>query len=449
MNNSAIPSRLTVVFSVNGEKNTIPTNSTSDTLAEGNAAMDSGFPPLTRVALSAGGKPPKGQDFNGIFNDVYTRLQWSAAGMGYPFNNDFRTAIAGYPKGAIIPASNFSVTWLNTIDANNSAPEKTDATSSGWIPSWGCGAATVSISTADVNVSHLQAANPRIILTGALTGNRVLYLPPWIKDWTIENNCTGSAYYVQISTKAAGKTVNSKPGTTTKIHSDGTNITNDDGFLRIDNNLSEIADAGNAAKSSARSNLGLGTSAVRDIGTQGDTIPLLSGANIWSSTQYMVGSGTPDLGEVRSATGLYYPYGLYGTMWGEVYSVDIVNDHFESRIVVVKDGKRKYFRFKENGEFTSEGDIKAGGGVYDQGNRVYSASNKQPPEYINEVGAYAWAWYDGAANYNDTVSGTLLFPATGDGNHASTALNGTWRCMGKTETVNDQHRTTLWQKISN
>ena len=125
MNNSAIPSRLSVVFSVNGDKNTIPTNSTSETLAQGLAAMDSGFPPLTRTALSAGGKPPQGQDFNGIFNDIYTRLQWSAAGMGYPFNAGFNTAIAGYPKGAVIPSSNYAVSWINTVDSNNTAPEKT------------------------------------------------------------------------------------------------------------------------------------------------------------------------------------------------------------------------------------------------------------------------------------------------------------------------------------
>ncbi|MHB3599734.1 hypothetical protein ACYBXJ_29055 [Klebsiella pneumoniae] len=77
MNNSAMPSRLTVVFSASGDKNTIPVNSTPETLADGLAAMDSGFPPLTRIALSAGGKPPKGQDFNGIFNDAYTRFNGS------------------------------------------------------------------------------------------------------------------------------------------------------------------------------------------------------------------------------------------------------------------------------------------------------------------------------------------------------------------------------------
>ncbi|NER58605.1 phage tail protein, partial [Klebsiella pneumoniae] len=50
MNNSAMPSSLTVVFSASGDKNTIPVNSTPETLADGLAAMDSGFPPLTRIA---------------------------------------------------------------------------------------------------------------------------------------------------------------------------------------------------------------------------------------------------------------------------------------------------------------------------------------------------------------------------------------------------------------
>ncbi|HCQ6483500.1 TPA: hypothetical protein OL594_005295, partial [Klebsiella pneumoniae] len=102
MNNSAMPSSLTVVFSASGDKNTIPVNSTPETLADGLAAMDSGFPPLTRIALSAGGKPPKGQDFNGIFNDAYTRLQWEQAGGFYTFDSAFSAAIGGYPKGAIL-----------------------------------------------------------------------------------------------------------------------------------------------------------------------------------------------------------------------------------------------------------------------------------------------------------------------------------------------------------
>ncbi|RDG78224.1 hypothetical protein DWA41_16365, partial [Klebsiella pneumoniae] len=130
MNNSAMPSRLTVVFSASGDKNTIPVNSTPETLADGLAAMDSGFPPLTRIALSAGGKPPKGQDFNGIFNDAYTRLQWEQAGGFYTFDSAFSAAIGGYPKGAILINSARDGFWQSSIENNTTNP---DAGGIGWI----------------------------------------------------------------------------------------------------------------------------------------------------------------------------------------------------------------------------------------------------------------------------------------------------------------------------
>ncbi|HCJ5889305.1 TPA: hypothetical protein NU492_004931 [Klebsiella pneumoniae] len=134
MNNSAMPSRLTVVFSASGDKNTIPVNSTPETLADGLAAMDSGFPPLTRIALSAGGKPPKGQDFNGIFNDAYTRLQWEQAGGFYTFDSAFSAAIGGYPKGAILINSARDGFWQSTIENNTTNP---DAGGIGWINALG------------------------------------------------------------------------------------------------------------------------------------------------------------------------------------------------------------------------------------------------------------------------------------------------------------------------
>lgn len=114
MNNSAMPLRLTMVFAASGDRNSIPTESTSETLSDGKASFDVGFPPVTRIALSSGGKPPQGQDFNGIFYESFLRHQWSQAGGGYPFDSSYATAIGGYPKGAIVPFSTLDGLWLNT-----------------------------------------------------------------------------------------------------------------------------------------------------------------------------------------------------------------------------------------------------------------------------------------------------------------------------------------------
>ena len=76
-------------------------------------------------------------------------------------------------------------------------------------------------------------------------------------------------------------------------------------------------------------------------------------------------------------------------------------------------------------------------------------ATRDNPPFIDEIGAFALACYDGAVNYTYTVNGSALFPATADGDHATIPLSGTWRCLGQTKIINDQHRTTLWQKIAN
>lgn len=44
MNNSAMPLRLTVVFAASGDRNSIPTDATTETLNGGKASFDVGFP---------------------------------------------------------------------------------------------------------------------------------------------------------------------------------------------------------------------------------------------------------------------------------------------------------------------------------------------------------------------------------------------------------------------
>ncbi|HBR1087326.1 hypothetical protein [Klebsiella pneumoniae] len=222
MNLSDIPSRIAKLFAVNGSKNTIPVDSSSSTLSAGKATYDSGYPPLTMTAISAGGIPPSGQDMNGILYDITRKQQWRDAGGGFPFDSTFATAIGGYPSGAIIPSSDFSGFWQNTVNNNLVNPESA-ATGTGWVPQDFYGSSLVSISAANVTLSALQAARSEIILSGTLTGNRYLYLPAWVKSWRIVNNCTG-AFKVVVSLASGSDTIDSMPGSTTDIRGNGSGI---------------------------------------------------------------------------------------------------------------------------------------------------------------------------------------------------------------------------------
>lgn len=65
------------------------------------------------------------------------------------------------------------------------------------------------------------------------------------------------------------------------------------------------------------------------------------------------------------------------------------------------------------------------------------------------VGTFMMAYYNGGNVDPETVvSGGNLFPSTADGLPASWSLPGSWRCAGMSRTVNDAHRTTLWQRVA-
>ncbi|WP_313327818.1 gp53-like domain-containing protein [Enterobacter oligotrophicus] len=223
MNSSDAPSRITKAFGVNGLKNTIPVDSSTTTDNSGVATFDKGFPAITMQPLSAGGIPPSGKDMNGALFAVSTQQQWNNAGMGYPFNPEFATAVSGYPKGAVVPNSSLTGQWLNLIEGNSANPESLSASSTGWVPVGSYGPALISMSgITSAVLSSLQASKDRVIISGSLTANSVITFPVWMKSWVVVNNCTGN-FTITCKT-LSGSGVAIPTGTTACLYCDGANI---------------------------------------------------------------------------------------------------------------------------------------------------------------------------------------------------------------------------------
>ncbi len=101
-------------------------------IQDGAASFTDGFVPSNFTALSGGGVPPFGQDFNGILNAETSWDQWYQAGGIIPYDSTFATAIGGYPLGACVPSSIFSGDfWLSNTENNLIDPDTLGQTA--WI----------------------------------------------------------------------------------------------------------------------------------------------------------------------------------------------------------------------------------------------------------------------------------------------------------------------------
>lgn len=91
------PTFVKQAFANNGIKNTIP-----DTTAnEGYASYDEGFPAITMQPKESGGLPPRGQDMNGILNELSQFNQYQQMGGTYGLDNNILTN-GGYAKNSIV-----------------------------------------------------------------------------------------------------------------------------------------------------------------------------------------------------------------------------------------------------------------------------------------------------------------------------------------------------------
>ena len=111
------PKLIAKPFAKNGQKNVIPEN--YETSMESNqATWDQGFGQITMLPVAAGGLPPKGQDFNGIFNQISENIVYLSQGGRFKFSAEYAEAIGGYPKGAILQSDDEKKEYLSLIDNN-------------------------------------------------------------------------------------------------------------------------------------------------------------------------------------------------------------------------------------------------------------------------------------------------------------------------------------------
>lgn len=120
---------LYVPFALNGKKNTIQVTRQTNQDEE-DATWSDGFPDVTMIKESVGGKAPKGLDFNGVFYSLSADTVHRQSGKQIQYDATYSANIGGYSKGAIIQSTDLSKFWISTVDGNLTDPDSTSA--SGW-----------------------------------------------------------------------------------------------------------------------------------------------------------------------------------------------------------------------------------------------------------------------------------------------------------------------------
>lgn len=121
------PYMVVIPFCNTGNKNTIQLTRQPSQDPE-DATYQEGFPPETMLNQDAGGLPPKGLDFNGIFYELSSPIAHYCRGDRIQFDAAYAAAIGGYAKGAIVASNDYQKDYISLVDNNLSDPNGTNTT---------------------------------------------------------------------------------------------------------------------------------------------------------------------------------------------------------------------------------------------------------------------------------------------------------------------------------
>lgn len=148
-----------------------------------NASFSKGFPAITMPNDPSTGRPPNGQDMNGILNEMTQLSVWQCVGGGFQYNgtlyNNSNPYMTGYPIGARVKRNDGNGYWLSVVDNNQTDPDS--SANVGWVPDspYGIYQITITnISTTEIILTKTQAAFNTIIINGLTPTNELTIIVP-------------------------------------------------------------------------------------------------------------------------------------------------------------------------------------------------------------------------------------------------------------------------------
>lgn len=112
------PNILTVPFGNSADSGSINPIPVDPSGLPQSASWEKGFPPITMLSLALGGRPPRGQDFNGILKAISEHIVFMCGGGAYKFRDEWLLQNGGYPLGAILINDSEDKLYISKIDNN-------------------------------------------------------------------------------------------------------------------------------------------------------------------------------------------------------------------------------------------------------------------------------------------------------------------------------------------